>query len=130
MLTLRYMTAASIAVPLTFVLFANLLGDRLGLRAVAVAWAVGYPLAFAVLSYLVVQSIRLPVRDYLRAIWTVAVCAGVGFALGLGVSLVTRGLGDGVRFAAMTVASLGGMFGLLAVWQGVTPRSIAAAIKG
>src|SRR5262249_8570255 len=61
-LTLRYMVSATVAVPAMFVIGALALGHRLGFLSVAVAWAAGYPLAFAVLAYLVVRSIELPLR--------------------------------------------------------------------
>lgn len=129
-LTLRYMVVASIVVPLMFVIGANVLGDRLGFLSVAVAWAVGYPFAFGVLSYLVMRSIDLPVRQYAAACGTVIACAAFGFAVGEGVALLTRSQGDVVRFVAVGTAALVGTFGLLAAWQKITPRSIAAAIKG
>lgn len=129
-LTLRYMTAAAIVVPAMFLVGANVLGDRFGMMSVAIAWAVGYPLAFLVLSYLVVRSIDLPVRQYVRACTTVIGCAVVGFLVGEAVSLALRNQGDVVRFVVIGVSSLVGTFGMLAVWQKITPRSIAAAIKG
>jgi O-antigen/teichoic acid export membrane protein len=129
-LTLRYMTAAAIVVPAMFLVGANLLGDRFGMLSVAIAWAVGYPVAFLVLSYLVVKSIALPVKDYVRACATVIACAAGGFLLGEGVSVILRGRGDVVRFVAIGAASLVGTFGLLAGWQKITPRSIGRAIKG
>ena len=57
-LTLRYMVIATIAVPASFCIGAKLLGRSLGFLSVAVAWALGYPIAFAVLSYLVDQDDR------------------------------------------------------------------------
>ncbi len=129
-LTLRYMIAAAIVVPTMFILGANLLGDRFGMLSVAIAWAVGYPFAFLVLSYLVTKSIDLPIRAYAKACGSVIACAVFGFAVGEAVALALRGFGDGVRFVSIGGASLVGTFGMLAAWQKITPRSIAAAIKG
>jgi len=75
-LTLRYMTIAAIVVPAAFVLGAVVLGDRLGLLSVAVAWAVGYPLAFAMLIYLVAHMTQLSILDYLRSGAGIVACAG------------------------------------------------------
>jgi len=61
-LTLRYQVAATLAVPAMFLISGLVLVDRIGFLSVAVAWTAGYPLAFAVLAYLVVRSIDLPVR--------------------------------------------------------------------
>jgi O-antigen/teichoic acid export membrane protein len=65
--TLRYMVIASICVPAMYILGANVLGGHIGFFSVAVAWAVGYPLAFAVLCYLVVRAVDLPLGEYARA---------------------------------------------------------------
>jgi O-antigen/teichoic acid export membrane protein len=129
-LTLRYMVAATLVVPAMFVVGALVLGDRLGLLSVAVAWAVGYPLAFAVLAYLVVRSIDLPLGPYLRAAGGIFGCC-VGSALGgLLVSLALEGMSDGVRMGVVGGTSLVVMLVLLVVWQGITPRSIASALRG
>jgi O-antigen/teichoic acid export membrane protein len=129
-LTLRYMTFAAIVVPLSFVVCAELLGSRLGLLSVAIGWAVGYPIAFVVLSYLVVKAIDLPAMAYVRGSWTIIACAVGGLVVGLGASFALAGAGDVVRMIVVGSAGLVTTFGLLAVWQKITPRSIAKAIKG
>ena len=128
-LTLRYMACASILVPGMFVVCANVLGARFGMLSVAIGWAIGYPLAFLVLSYLVLKAIDLRLREYLRASVGIVGCALGGLVLGYGASLVTSGQGDGVRVAAISAGALLGTFGLLATWQKITPRSIAASMK-
>jgi O-antigen/teichoic acid export membrane protein len=129
-LTLRYMVSATVLVPAMFVIGAIALGDRLGFLSVAVAWAAGYPLAFAVLAYLVVRSIELPVGPYLRASWGIFGCCAGGALAGLVMSLVLAGMSDGVRMVAVGGTSLAITGALLAGWQGITPRSIAAALRG
>lgn len=128
-LTLRYMACASILVPGMFVVCANLLGDRLDFLSIAIGWAIGYPLAFAVLSYLVVKAIGLSMRDYAKASVGIIGCAAVGLALGYVASLATSSLHDGLRMAIVGGVAMLGTFGLLATWQKITPRSIAAAMK-
>src|SRR5690606_14960025 len=64
--TLRYMVIAAITVPGMFVLSANVLGDHVGFLSVAIGWAVGYPIAFAALGYLVVKGVSLPDRKSTR----------------------------------------------------------------
>jgi O-antigen/teichoic acid export membrane protein len=128
-LTLRYMVSATLVVPAMFVAGALVLGDRLGLLSVAVAWAAGYPLAFAVLAYLVVRSIELPVGAYLRASSGIFGCCVGGAVAGLAVSWSLGGASDGVRMVVVGVTSLGAMLILLAVWQQITPRSIARTLR-
>ncbi len=127
--TLRYMLAATIVVPGMFVVGALVLGDELGFLSVAVAWAVGYPLAFAVLIYLVVRSIALPIGDYLRGAAGVVACCAGGAVAGLGVRWALGGVSDGVRMVTVGVTVLVVLVALLGKWQGITPRSIKAALR-
>jgi O-antigen/teichoic acid export membrane protein len=129
-LTLRYMVSATVLVPAMFVAGALVLGDRLGFLSVAVAWAAGYPLAFAVLGYLVVRSIELPLGPYLRASGGIFGCCLGGALAGLLMSLALAGASDPVRMVTVGLTSLAVMLALLAVWQRITPRSIAAALRG
>ena len=126
--TLRYMIVATIAVPISFWIGAALLGDRLWFLSVAVAWAIGYPLAFAALAYLVTRTIDLDVRSYLRGAWGVVACCAVGTAVGLAVSAALPAASDPVRLAAIGGSALAVIGLLLATWQKITPRSIVAAL--
>ena len=128
-LTLRYMAFAAVIVPGCFLLSAELLGDRLGMLSVAIGWAVGYPIAFGVLSVLVVKAIALPARDYIKACLGIIACAAGGLAAGYGVSMALPDQSDGVRMIAIGGTALVGTFGLLATWQKVTPRSIGASMR-
>jgi O-antigen/teichoic acid export membrane protein len=128
-LTLRYMVAATVVVPAMFVIGALCLGDTLDFLSVAVAWAVGYPLAFAVLGYLVVRSIDLPLAPYLRASSGIFGCCAGGALAGLAVSWALAGAGDVVRLLGIGLTALAVILALLVVWQRITPRSIAAALR-
>jgi O-antigen/teichoic acid export membrane protein len=128
-LTLRYMIIATIAVPGSFVLGAELLGDQLWFLSVAVAWAIGYPIAFAVLAYLVARTAELDVRAYLRGTWGVIACCAIGTAVGFATSAALPSASDLVRLVAIAGATLIVIVGLLATWQKITPRSIAAALR-
>jgi O-antigen/teichoic acid export membrane protein len=129
-LTLRYMAIAAVAVPGSFVLGADLLGARFGMLSVAMAWAAGYPIAFAALSYLVARSIGLPIGPYLRGSWGIIGCCLAGLVAGAAVSAGLPGASDVTRMLAIGGAALAVTFALLATWQRITPRSIAAAIRG
>jgi O-antigen/teichoic acid export membrane protein len=128
-LTLRYMASASVLVPLAFVTAAATLGDRIGLISVAIGWAVGYPIAFVVLMYLVVRSIHLEVPRYLRASGGILACAAAGLVVGGIVSLAIGHVGHLVDLVASGGSALATMFLLLAYWQDVHPRSMLASLK-
>ena len=135
------MVVATIVVPGMFVLCANLLwnvsfgflsvaGYPLGFLSVAVGWAVGYPMAFAVLAYLVVKAIDLPIGAYLRASWGIVGSCLAGFVVGVVVKLLLSDASDQVRLILVAGASMGTILLLLAFWQKITPRSIARSLKG
>ena len=127
--TLRYMAFATVAVPTAFVVFAIVFGDRLGLRSVALAWAVAYPLAFIVLGYQVRAAIALPIGRYLRGAGGIIASCAAGYAAGLAVDRALVGAGDGVRMVAVAGVALAVMLVLVARWQRITPRSIAASLR-
>jgi O-antigen/teichoic acid export membrane protein len=129
-LTLRYMVVASIAVPGAFLIGALWLGPSLGLLSVAVAWAIGYPIAFAVLMYLVMSTTGLSFRLYATSTWGIIASCAAGGALGLTIDRVLDTASDAVRLFAMSAGALSVIAILFVTWQKVTPRSIAAALRG
>ncbi len=128
-LTLRYMIVATFAVPGSFLLAAKVLGPSLGFLSVAVAWAIGYPIAFAVLAYLVAHTVKLPVKEYLAASWGIIASCAIGLGLGFVVDRALAGAGNSVRLAAIGGTALGSIALLLVFWQKLTPRAIAASMK-
>jgi O-antigen/teichoic acid export membrane protein len=128
--TLRYMIIAALVVPGMFLLSAHVLGDDLGFLSVAVGWAVGYPIAFVALSWLVVRGIDLPLRQYLSASWGIIGCCLAGLCAGGAVSLALPHAGPALRMGAIGGTAMGVIALLLAVWQDITPRSILNAVKG
>jgi len=127
--TLRYMVIAALVVPGMFLVGANVLGDRIGFLSVAVGWAVGYPIAFAALCYLVWRAIELPVLQYLRAAWgIVGSCLG-GFVAAYALKHFLGALSDGPRMIVVALTSLVVTALLLAFWQGITPRSVSRSLK-
>src|SRR4051794_37078897 len=124
------MVVASIVVPGAFVLGAQLLGARLGLLSVAVAWAVGYPIAFAALAYLVARSIDLPLASYARGAWGIVGCCVAGLAAGAVVAWILPPASDVLRMIAIGGAALVVTFALVATWQRITPRTLAASLRG
>ena len=61
------MIAATLTLPTLYVVFASWL-HPLGILSVALAWACGYPIAFAVLAALAAREIRISYRDFFRRI--------------------------------------------------------------
>jgi hypothetical protein len=129
-LTLRYMVVATFAVPGSFMLGAWLLGDEVGVLSVAIAWAIGYPIAFAVLQFLVARSIDLPFALYARSSWGIVGCCLAGFVVGLAISYAIPNASDFVRLVSIGGSALAVTLVLVAYWQNITPRSIMAAVKG
>jgi polysaccharide transporter, PST family len=129
-LTLTYTVTAAVLLPTLFVAFAWLLGPRLGFLSVALAWAIGYPIAFAVLVYLALQLLDLRLSDYLAPLKGIAACALVSLAAALGVHFAVSSLPP----LAVVLASGGTMVALfltlLAYTQGISPRTVARMIKG
>jgi DNA-binding winged helix-turn-helix (wHTH) protein len=106
------------------------LHDRFGLLSVAIAWAVGYPVAFAALSYVVARSIDLPLAAYLRGCWGIIGCCLAGLVAGLAASAALPAAGDLARMLVISGAAHAVTVTLLVTWQRITPRSVIAAIRG
>jgi PST family polysaccharide transporter len=127
--TLRYMVVAAVVVPGMFLLSANVLGGSIGFLSVAVGWAVGYPLAFGVLSFLVIRAIDLPLGTYLRAAWGIIGCCLGGFVAGLATKLAMPGASDSLRLVVVSAVTFAVIIALLAFWQKITPASIKRSMK-
>jgi teichuronic acid exporter len=132
-LTLRYMVLATVVVPGMFVLGAVVVGPYFEgehrLLSVAIGWAIGYPLAFGVLAYLVVKTIELPVRDYLARTWGMVGCCLAGGLAGLAASIALGGAPPIARMLVIGGVALGVMGFLIVTWQKITPRSIKASLR-
>lgn len=129
MLTLRYMIIASIVLPLLFVLFAMVLGPWLGFISVALAWAVGYPVAFAALLYMTTTVLEMKVVDLLRRVAGIAACAGAATGISLLVHLTLVAAPSSARLGAAASVLLLVFFALLARFEGITPRSVARSLR-
>jgi len=128
--TLIYTAVASIVLPACYVGFAWGLGDRLGFLSVAVAWAIGYPIAFGVLVWLAMRRIGLHGVEYLRRVMGIPLCALGALACGAGARwLLPAGWPHGARLAAVATVTLGVLAVLLGFFQGINPRSIRRALS-
>ncbi len=115
-LTLRYQIVAAATLSTLFVIFAYLFGPTLGFTSVALAWAVGYPIAFAVLAVQLVRLIHLPVGQFFRSIAPILAIVLAAVAVGLVAQRALAASTPLLRFvivaSTMTVLQLSG-FGLL-----------------
>jgi O-antigen/teichoic acid export membrane protein len=131
-LTLRYMTIATIVLPLSFVGFAAKLGPSAGWLSVAIAWAVGYPFAFAVLVILALGSLELSLGSYLASGAGVAACVAV--ASGISVAAWTAAHAASVpplvRIAIAAGALLGPLALLVSRLLGMSPAAAFRAVRG
>lgn len=126
-LSLRYQLVAAMALTTSFVI-----GARLGTSAdaVAVAWAVGYPLAFVLLARMVLHELGLTATAFVRPLLRLVAIPVVAAGCGLLARLIATGTSHGVRLAISGgVVLLVSIAGLVA-FEGYSPRAIARRIRG
>ncbi|HTE54432.1 MAG TPA: oligosaccharide flippase family protein [Kofleriaceae bacterium] len=128
--TLIYQTVAAVLLPALYWLAAELLGDRLGMLSVACAWAIGYPLAFAVLAMIGLAAIDMRAADYLRRVGGIPLCVAASMVIGIVVHHIAGALPAGAHLAVVAAAMFGPLALLLARTQGITPAAIARAVRG
>ncbi len=129
-LTLIYTTVAAVVIPGLFILFAELFGARLQEVSVAVAWAVGYPVAFVVLFAMALALLDLPLATYLKRSAGIPAMAVLAMLPGAGVHYLVAGMGPALRLGATAATVAGLFFVLLAYVEGISPRSVVRAIRG
>ena len=113
-----YNAIAAVVLPTAFAIAAHVGSDYV---AVAWAWAIGYPIAFAVLVSFALPAIELRLTTYLRALAGPLTCAlgaaGVGFAV------------CGWPLAIVVAAIAATYVGLVAAILRITPRSLLRAFS-
>jgi O-antigen/teichoic acid export membrane protein len=132
-LTFNYMVVAAIVLPLAFLGIGSALGPHLeqDFLAVAIAWAVGYPIAFGVLIWLAMQTLGWRARSFFREVRGVVACLLAAMALGMGVhELLDARLPDWVRLAICAAVVVGTTGLLLAYRLGLSLRTARRAIQG
>jgi O-antigen/teichoic acid export membrane protein len=128
--TFKYTAVAAIAMPIAYVASANLLGDHFGFSSVAIGWAIGYPIAFAVLIFLAVHTIGWSLRAYLRAVAGVAGCMVSAAMVAFGVHFLLGDQPPWLRLLITTGVVLGMTAMLLAYTQGLSLRTARRALRG
>ena len=128
--TFTYTVVAAVAMPVAYIASANLLGDHLGFLSVAIGWAVGYPIAFAVLIFMALHTLGWSPISYLRAVAGVASCMVGAGIVGFGVHVVLDGQPPWLRLSLTTVAIVAVTAMLLAYTQGLSLRTARRALRG
>ena len=127
--TFAYMTSAAITMPIIYVLGAVVLGDAVGFESVAIAWAVGYPIAFSVLIYMATHTLGWSAITYARRVLGVAFCM---IAAGAVAAATRYALGNAepiVRLVATAAVTLVVSGLLLAYTQHLTVRSALRSLR-
>ena len=127
--TFKYTLTAAVALPVAYVGGAWLFGGELGFVSVAVAWAIGYPIAFAVLVFMATATLEWSVMKYLRSVVGVASCMIGAGLVAFGVHSVLGGLPPWARLSITTgvVVIVTGL--LLAYTQGISLRTAKRALS-
>lgn len=105
-LSLRYMAFAALAMPLCFINGAYYLGENYNAASVAIAWTIGYPLAFAILMRLVLRQLPLSLKAYLRAAAGPIACSALGMATGLVALYFLADVSRGARVVGVCISSV------------------------
>lgn len=127
-LTLRYQLFATVALSTMYVVMSSALHSQ-GAFSVAIAWAIGYPLAFALLVYMVFEQLELKLAAYVRAFWKIPVLVVIGSLVGLGVKLMVGGLTVPLRFALTGGTVVVVSFALLGTLEAYSPRAIIRSLR-
>ena len=102
-LTLRYMVVAAVVLPVLFVLAARCFPGA-GYLSVALAWALGYPIAFAVLLAMALGRVGLGARQYWASAWPSFAAAALATLAGAVVRGLALPLAPWARLAAVMTA--------------------------
>jgi O-antigen/teichoic acid export membrane protein len=128
-LSLVYHVVAALVLPALFVVFGRLLGAQLDFVSVAIGWAVGYPVAFAVLIWLALSRIGLSPFVYLRRVGGIPLCALAAAPAGFAAHSLAAGWAALPRLVLVSVVTLVALFTLLSFFQGISPRGIWRALR-
>jgi len=125
--TLVYTATAAVTMPIVWIASAIVL-RHLGFLSVAVGWGVGYPIAFLVLIWMGVQSMKWSALAYLRAVGGVALCMLAAAAIGGIAHLLVPGPAA-IRLVVTAVVIVLAAGLLLAYTQGLSLRTAMRSLK-
>lgn len=125
-LSLRYQIVAAVVMSTGFLVAAHV---GTSFTAIAVAWAIGYALAFAVLWTIVLGQIGVDLRTYLRRVARIPALIVLATTAAACVHCQLGGASAGVRLAVTAAIVLSVGLGLLAWLEGITPKAIARSLR-
>jgi len=127
-LNLVYTAVAAFVLSIFFVGFALVLGPQMGFVSVALAWLLGYPIAFVVLVLMAFSILERPARQLFYRLSGIAAC-GIAATVCTGVAKwATLGLPVPIRLTAMAIVMLLSFSFLLDRFQGINIRSIKKSL--
>jgi O-antigen/teichoic acid export membrane protein len=124
---LAYQLFAAVVMPVCFAAAAAI-APGAGYVAVAWAWAVGYPLVFAVLLACALYRTGVTLGTYARGLAGVLAC-GVGATAIAAVARAVLPVPPLVRLFSVALAVIASYAGLLAWIERITPRSILRTVR-
>ncbi len=129
-LNLIYTAVAAIVLSILFVISAVVLGPEMGFVSVALAWLLGYPIAFVVLVLMAFSILERPARQLFFRLSGIAACGIVATACTGVAKWATLELELPVpaRLAAMGIVMLLSFSFLLDRFQGINIRSIKKSL--
>jgi O-antigen/teichoic acid export membrane protein len=127
--TFTYMICAAITLPCAYITGALVLGPSLGFESVAIAWAIGYPVAFVVLVYMATQTLGWSALDYAKRVGGVVLCLFAAGALAAAGRYALGSAAPAVRLL-VTVAIVVVTSGLLLAYtQNMTLRGAMRSMR-
>lgn len=127
-LTLIYTSVAAVVLTSLFVLFASLFGPSLGAVSVALAWFVGYPIAFALLVLMAFAVLGMPSSRLYARLAGVLCCGLAATFLAGAAKMVTIDLPLPFRLGSIVIVMLGSYSVLLGRFQNISLRSVRSSL--
>lgn len=127
-LTLIYTSIAAVVLTTLFIVFANYLGPSMGFQSVALAWLVGYPIAFWVLVRMAFSILGMPSYKLYLRLFGIAGCGIASTALAAAAKWATMGMPLYIQLGAVAATMLASYALLLWQFQGISLRSIKKSL--
>lgn len=125
-LSLRYQLIAASVLATVFILATHVGSSS---NAIAAAWAIGYPIPFAILARMVLGQLGITAKAYFRRIARLALIPAVGAGCGLVARLAVSGASPGVRFLVAGGVVIAVTITGLVRFEGYSPAAIAKRLR-
>jgi hypothetical protein len=127
--TLLYAALTALVLPAAYLGSAAGLGGEVGYVSVAIGWVIGYPLPFALLLFLSLRTIGLPLFTYVARTGGVLACGAIALALGAAARWIALPASPGLRLLAVVSTFVFAFAVLLGRYQGVSLWKLRAALR-